>query len=205
MPARGGCAGRQKRRPRKILNYPCSLWGRKRPKNPKAGRIRRPEESGGRKRPNQAYQMGTRPGCRPGPWPKPDQTRRDSTTVFSVMGSERSPAFLPILLLLSGDIETNPGPWPCPTCQRPYTRRLGSILCRTCGDWTHRTQRCAGLRQGQEVPPWWVCSSCHPNHGQAAQPPPKLTSSQTWGGPGGQRPPSITTKQATGTTPPAKQ
>ena len=135
-------------------------------------RIRRPEESGGRKRPNQAYQMGTRPGCRPGPWPKPDQTRRDSTTVFSVMGSERSPAFLPILLLLSGDIETNPGPWPCPTCQRPYTRRLGSILCRTCGDWTHRTQRCAGLRQGQEVPPWWVCSSCHPNHGQAAQPPP---------------------------------
>ena len=46
-------------------------------------------------------------------------------SVFSLVG-RYEPAYLPsILLLLSGDIETNPGPYMCPTCIRPWTRRTG--------------------------------------------------------------------------------
>ena len=84
---------------------------------------------------------------------------------FLLRGSERSPAFLPLLLLLSGDIETNPGPtYPCPTCTRPYSRRLGAIECTRCGSWTHYTLRCSGIPQRHHIPPHWLCRSCHPSH-----------------------------------------
>ena len=56
-----------------------------------------------------------------------------STPFLSLKESERSPAILPLLLLLSGDIEINPGPppkntlYPCPTCAEPYSRRKGQF------------------------------------------------------------------------------
>ena len=94
----------------------------------------------------------------------------NSTNRFSVKRSERTPAFPPLLLLLSGDIETNPGPYPCPSCNRPYYRQLGSIQCSACDEWTHYTPRCAGLRLCDPVPPGWVCRNCQPNHGRRLSP-----------------------------------
>ena len=57
--------------------------------------------------------------------------------VFFLRGSEETSAFLPLLLLLAGDIETNPGPYPCLMCSRPYNRRMGSLQCPCCKSWTH--------------------------------------------------------------------
>ena len=51
--------------------------------------------------------------------------------IFSHRGSKQSPVFLPLLLLLSGDIETNPS-YPCSTCSRPYNKRGGSIHTTIC-------------------------------------------------------------------------
>ena len=42
------------------------------------------------------------------------------------------------LLLKAGDIETNPGPYPCGACNRNVTNRDYSILCRDCRLWFHR-------------------------------------------------------------------
>ena len=89
-------------------------------------------------------------------------------TIFSAKESSGSPAllsFLALLLLLSGDIETNPGPsYPCPTCTRPYTRRTGGIECSGCGSWTHYTKRCSGIIQNRPIPQGWVCFTCSPLH-----------------------------------------
>ena len=125
-------------------------------------------------------------------------------TVFSLGGSERPPEFLPILLLLSGDIETNPGPYPCPTCTRPYKRTLGAIPCPGCGSWTHMVKRCSGFNQNHPIPHGWVCISCHPTHNISTQntnsiqhPPPPHSStspSHTLGvPPSGPPPPPIPT------------
>ena len=73
---------------------------------------------------------GTRPECRPGP--KPTllhrlQSNHSSFFYFFFIEGRHVPACLPLLLLLhSGDIETNPGPYLCPTCNRPWTRRTGA-------------------------------------------------------------------------------
>ena len=77
--------------------------------------------------------------------------------VFSLKGSERSPAFLPLLLILSGDIETNPGPppkntlYPCPTCAEPYSRRKGAIPCPGCKSWTFYTKKCSWVKQNYSI------------------------------------------------------
>ena len=48
----------------------------------------------------------------------------------SLIESEGSPAFFPILILLSGDIETNPDPtYTCSTCNRPITTRQYTLQC----------------------------------------------------------------------------
>ena len=63
----------------------------------------------------------------------PSHHTPQSTQFLSLKGSERSPAIPPLLLLLSGDIEINPGPppknthYPCPTCAEPYSRRKGQL------------------------------------------------------------------------------
>ena len=48
---------------------------------------------------------------------------------------------LPSLLLLSGDIESNPGPnykFPCGVCARPSKKNQNSIQCDKCGISTHK-------------------------------------------------------------------
>ena len=92
-------------------------------------------------------------------------TPPEHNTVFSLKGSERSPAFLPLLLLLSGDIETNPGPkHPCPTCTRAVTNHTGGLKCTRCRSWTHYTKKCSGVKQHSDKPPGWVCKPCDPTH-----------------------------------------
>ena len=87
------------------------------------------------------------------------------------------PACLPLLLLLlSGDIETNPGPYMCPTCNRPWTRRTGGIQCGGCDSWTHYNIQCSGVRQHGHIPQGWRCILCHPSHNMT---PPPLSSPST--------------------------
>ena len=87
-----------------------------------------------------------------------------SQSVFSLTEGSEPALFLRLLLLLSGDIEQNPGPFPCPTCSRPYQRRIGSIQCSRCKSWTHYTLACSGLRQRSHIPIGWLCFTCHPTH-----------------------------------------
>ena len=110
----------------------------------------------------------------PEPLPSTHTTRHahptppEHHTVFSLKGSERSPAFLPLLLLLSGDIETNPGPThPYLTCTKPVTSRTGGFQCTRCGSWTHLYKKCSGVKQHSSKPvrpPGWVCEHCDPTH-----------------------------------------
>ena len=104
--------------------------------------------------------------------------------VFFIEG-RHVPACLPLLLLLlSGDIETNPGPYMCPTCNRPWTRRTGGIQCGGCDSWTHYNIRCSGVRQHGHIPQGWRCLICHPSHNTTlpplpspSTPPPPVSSS----------------------------
>ena len=126
--------------------------------------------------------LGARPGCRFGPIGSTTITHITNTPgaypttkfiyfVFSSRGSERTPAFLPLLLILSGDIETNPGPYPCPTCSHPYNRRTGAIQCPSCKSWTHYNKRCSGVQQRHNIPDGWLCLRCHPTHNMTQHPP----------------------------------
>ena len=100
-------------------------------------------------------------------------------SVFSLVGGYE-PAYLPsTLLLLSGDIETNPGPFMCPTCSRPWTRRTGGIHCVGCDSWTHYNILCSGVRQHRHIPQGWRCKNCHPSHNMTPSNTPPLLPSST--------------------------
>ena len=64
--------------------------------------------------------------------------------IFSTPRND-SPAVISRRLFLAGDIESNPGPnhkYTCPTCLKPITssrQTKGSVLCNSCGNWTHFT------------------------------------------------------------------
>lgn len=50
--------------------------------------------------------------------------------------------YLILILLLSGDLEINPGPkikYPCGVCAKSVRNNQDSIQCDQCDDWTHRT------------------------------------------------------------------
>ena len=83
------------------------------------------------------------------------------------MPSERSPPFLPILLILSCDIETNPGTTHTyPSCNCPITNHQHSLQCNNhkCALWSHFTIKCAGIKCNMGRPQWWVCIKCDPTH-----------------------------------------
>ena len=75
--------------------------------------------------------------------------------------------FLSLLLLLSGDIQINPGPikHPCSLCERSVKSNQRAILCDGCGYWTHC--RCSGVSkfeylvyQQSTAPFNWYCPRC---------------------------------------------
>ena len=75
-----------------------------------------------------------------------------------------TPAIHSLLLLLAGDIETNPGPtqYPCPICSKSYSKRRGAILCAGCMGWVCYTKDCSGIANRRHVPQGWKCKRCIP-------------------------------------------
>ena len=75
-------------------------------------------------------------------------------TIYLIMGRHR-PLTLPpsnlvsavLLLTLSGDIESNPGPrkakFPCGICSKPVKASDPAVCCDQCNFWIHN--RCSGL------------------------------------------------------------
>ena len=80
--------------------------------------------------------------------------------------SDARASLLKLLLLLSGDIETNPGPktkFPCLLCSRACTWRQEAIQCDDCDGWYHC--RCLGMNSGVysalgHSDASWHCVSC---------------------------------------------
>ena len=102
----------------------------------------------------------------PGAMPRPRLTTelRPHRHVFYPGGeNESAPGLLSLLLLLSGDVELNPGPsYPCPVCGRDYAPRRGAAQCSTCGQWLCLTTRCSGLTNTRQYTPGWCCLGCRP-------------------------------------------
>ena len=74
--------------------------------------------------------------------------------------------FLKYLLLLSGDIESNPGPiqYPCLICQKPVRKRI--LYCKNCDFWIHK--KCEQISKTEyekfKITPQhdsqYICCSC---------------------------------------------
>jgi hypothetical protein len=45
---------------------------------------------------------------------------------------------LAMLLIVAGDIEFNPGPYPCGICIKTVRKNQESVCCDTCEQWFHR-------------------------------------------------------------------
>ena len=83
------------------------------------------------------FTAGRRCECRPRPLGRPGlATPTPRSTLPRSISSERRrtpSAFLLHLIILSGNMETNPGPtYPCPACRRPYHRRMGAATGKAC-------------------------------------------------------------------------
>ena len=80
--------------------------------------------------------------------------------------SKTNPLWI-IMLLLSGDVEVNPGPetkWPCGICQYPVTWSQEGVACDGCELWHHKSfiSLCSDdfqLLERSNVA--WKCCKCH--------------------------------------------
>ena len=102
-----------------------------------------------------------------------------ATTVFLEAGEQDPAAVLRLLILLAGDIESNPGPATptrkCDKCskaiRKPPADRPSSqpLRCKQpdCDNVCHRTKTCSGISRYSSKPQW-LCKL----HNPAAQPPP---------------------------------
>ena len=73
-----------------------------------------------------------------------------------------------LLLLLCGDIHTNPGPvrYPCGICRRPVAKNHRALMCQDCDVWVHI--KCCGVEpslydsymKGVGLSDW-QCPLCH--------------------------------------------
>ena len=68
------------------------------------------------------------------------------------------------LLLLGGDISTNPGPvrFPCVECKRPVARNQRGIECDSCELWTHAKCIEMSISEHESLTEdeTWLCSKC---------------------------------------------
>ena len=65
-----------------------------------------------------------------------------SKPLLSVSKPSKSNSLWIIMLLLSGDVEVNPGPetkWPCGICQYPVTWSQEGVACDSCELWHHKS------------------------------------------------------------------
>ena len=71
-----------------------------------------------------------------------------------------------VLLVLSGDVEANPGPirHPCTICSKCVRNNQRAILCSKCGMWTHA--KCCGVsipeyqKLSDREDDSWLCPGC---------------------------------------------
>ena len=90
---------------------------------------------------------------------------REPQTLFSVCQPEVSPLWLASLLLLCGDIESNPGPtkpklnsthtkqiWTCSICTKTITHNQTSFLCHDTDHWVHK--KCANITERNHHDTW---------------------------------------------------
>ena len=79
----------------------------------------------------------------------------------------RSKSYLLLnLLLLCGDIDTNPGPnwkYPCGSCKKPVKSNQHGIQCDSCDSWIHT--RCLGMNNDEyqllaNSSCSWICPDC---------------------------------------------
>ena len=94
---------------------------------------------------------------------------RSSSTIFQVEPKYlHKPSALTLLLILSGDVECNPGPknasvFPCGHCERPVSWSHLGVCCDECGIWHHKscedisTKEMEYLERSNVV---WYCCKC---------------------------------------------
>jgi hypothetical protein len=89
--------------------------------------------------------------------------------IFITVGNQ-SPAWLSFLLLLAGDIETNPGPtWICDICTRTISQKQCSVRCNTCNKWVHL--KCTPLTSTRQYTSNFICAHCIPPNPPVNNPP----------------------------------
>ena len=78
------------------------------------------------------------------------------------------PGFTIFLVLLSGDVSTNPGPvkFPCGSCAKPVKTNQKGIYCDVCCFWFHAN--CIGMSNDEYsslglVSDTWCCQACYNN------------------------------------------
>ena len=77
-------------------------------------------------------------------------------------------AFCTSLLMIAGDISSNPGPvqYPCAVCSRPVAKNHRALLCDGCGKWWHIGPRCGKIKPNEyeilkELDSFdWTCPAC---------------------------------------------
>ena len=99
--------------------------------------------------------------CRDSRFTIHSKSRATSKDIFS-LGRCRFTPDLHSLLLLAGDIETNPGPTRplCPACGRRYAKTRGALQCCSCKQWLCLTTPCSGHTPSTQPPQPWLCLSC---------------------------------------------
>ena len=116
------------------------------------------ENTDGNKLEAQSFMAGLRTGCKQWGYPAIHKTERRNTllTLF--------------IILLAGDVETNPGPvkYPCGICGKPVANNHRALECDSCNQWHHI--KCAGItpseynqfvladEQGRAT--HWECFTC---------------------------------------------
>ena len=88
------------------------------------------------------------------------------------ISSSQSGRVIQILLLLSGQVEANPGPYtpkyPCMVCLRAVKWGQRALACDSCDKWCHLS--CMAMASSEynhlaNTSTTWICSSCNsPNH-----------------------------------------
>ncbi len=100
---------------------------------------------------NTTDQRSTAPAAR-APGPAREMVRQP---FFSRVGGA-SPAVDSLLLLLAGDVETNPGP-SCYACGKNFRHSDTPInsYAQDCGVRSHKQTRCSGAPRSQQSLPWY--------------------------------------------------
>ena len=88
------------------------------------------------------------------------------------ISSSQSGRVIQILLLLSGQVEANPGPYtpkyPCTVCLRAVKWGQRALACDSCNKWCHLScmvMTSAEYNHLANTSTTWICSSCNsPNH-----------------------------------------